>query len=75
MIENIIPIKEKNMTLKNNLNNKYYLRLSLAILKDLRKSYMRIVEVRHNKKQWISNPELTKALEFFDRQIKEIYEI
>ena len=57
------------------ITQKYFARLALVAIKNLKKSYMRIVEVRHDKKQWISNPELTKALEFFDRQIKEIYEI
>ena len=58
----------------NQLTKKYWLRLALATIKDLKKSYMRVAQVRHNRTQWISDPEMTKALGFMDKQTKEIYD-
>lgn len=47
------------------LTKKYSLRLALAYIKELRKSYLRIQTLPADK-------EITKALEFYDRQEEAI---
>jgi len=50
----------------NTLTQKYWLRLAIAQIKDLKKSYMRA-------KVLPADPEITKALVWFDTEIKKVF--
>ena len=51
--------------LNNNSQNKYKIRLELATIKELRQTYMSIQDLT-------PDPEVTKALEWFDKKIQEL---
>ena len=51
--------------LNNNSKNKYKLRLELATLKELKRTYMSIQDLT-------PDPETTKALVWFDKKIQEL---
>ena len=53
--------------INNNSKNKYKLRLELATIKELKQTYMSIQDLT-------PDPEVTKALEWFDLKEKEVYD-